>query len=120
MTEQLNTRLTPQFENMPAHAATLTTVLDQTFIVSNLPGNAQIKLTYQPDKHVMTPAQFNEWLENAAQNDFGTWENCLNQLIDGAYDTLLPKEIRIQINIEHTDGGTQTLQAEQRQPDNSK
>ena len=82
---------------------------------SHLNGYGKLSIIYTPSQLILTPQQLGEWIHEAEQKDWQTWEELAAALIDGFYDTLLPKEVTLKINIEQ-DGYTHLIELSQHHP----
>ena len=110
-------RIAPQTTPFSTNGPTPQVKLEANQEVPNLKATASITLTYHPDRSIINPAHFKEWLYKTATNHtHASWEAFSTCLLDNFYDALLPKEVTLTLNIPHENGSTQHISLTQKQP----
>ena len=117
MTNTSTPRLSPQTEPYAAKGSAPKVMLTAQQTVQSLEGDIYAILSYRPDKHVVTEQTFSNWIEQAAQTEWGTWEELATAMTDGFYDTALPLQMQLQLDISEQDGITHSVTLTRCQPE---
>lgn len=109
-------RIIPETEPFQTRGATPQVSLSARHTFRAPAGEVDIDLTYLPDRAVISQTAFQSWLASITKQEWATWEQMADAMLDGFYDALLPKKAMLSLLVHTAEGVGHSIALEKKQP----